>query len=440
MSSSYFNEGLASQQVVGPMQEKKFKDTSKRYYQKYGSLTDKQKKRAGSKEEFIAKKQELGLKGVNVEKDTKTRMAGDALNQMRSREKDGVTNSKKYNENTVDQMNQQVYGVENINDFDAAASGAGAGKNINRLSNTDIKGLQKEGGFSRKEILQYVEDNPDVDASGKKAQKLLGRYKDRIAANQKEKESASTNPVETTPTPEPVAPPATAPEPTPTTPNPTPNLTPNPTPNPTPNLTPNPTPNPTPEDTNPTPSPGAEINAPVSSSTGNVKSRQDASIVGDNNSINQETNIDNSSTVYGGSSRIFNYTGGSNPATDTPVSAATMGGFYDVDDSASANASRLDRQIGQNQDAQKYWQQNAASIAADAIRTASANTSINPDAIDERLVNSEQDSFDRATLMGANIFGDMAAYGGAPTFKPAKPPKPVEQPDFEGMYDKYTNF
>ena len=419
MSSSYFSEDPTSQQVVGPMQDKKLKDTSKRYYQKYGSLTDKQKKRAGNKEEFMAKKQELGLKGVNVENDTKTRMAGDALNQMRSREKDGVTNSKKYNEGTVDQINQQVYGVENINDFDAAASGRGAGKNTNRLSNTDIKGLQKEGGFSRKEILQYVEDNPDVDASGKKAQKLLGRYKDRIAANEKEKESAATNPVETTPTPDPVAPPAPTPEPTPPTPA---------------------TPNPTPEATNPTPSPGTGINAPVSGSTGNVDSSQDASIVGDNNSINQETTIDNSSRVYGGSNRIFDYTGGSNPATDTPVSAATMGGFYDVDDSASANASRLDRQIEQNQDAQKYWQQNASSIAADAIKMASANTSINPDAIDERLAKSEQDSFDRAAQMGANIFGDMAAYGGAPTFKPAKPPKPVEQPDFQGFYDNYTNF
>ena len=72
-------------------------DISKRYYQKYSDLTPEQRERAGSRAEFRAKKQELGLKGINVEKDTKTRMAGDALNEMRTRGKEGVKEGNNYN-------------------------------------------------------------------------------------------------------------------------------------------------------------------------------------------------------------------------------------------------------------------------------------------------------------------------------------------------------
>ena len=412
MSQVYQGAGATQGQNLQPdTPPEKDKDISKRYYQKYSSLTDKQKERAGSREEFAAKKQELGLKGVNVESDTKTRMAGDALNQMRSREKAGVTNPKKYNQGTVDQMNQQVYGVENINDFDATASGAGSGKNTNRLSKADIKGLRKEGGFSKKEILQYVEDNPDVDASGAKAQKLLGKYTDRIANKQKgEEEPSMTQPGEQPVRDEqPSTPPVTAePTPTPESPTPTPTA-------------------PTPEATTP---------APTSSTATGGQTGGTMNIGDFSGKVGGDLTYDNSTTNYGGSSRVFNYTPSGNPATDTPVSSATMGGMYDVDDSPAANNARLDRQSKQLQDSQKYWQKDAATIAQDTINLALANTSINPDAIDKRLVNSEQDSFDRAYQMGANIFGDMSANGGAPTFKPPKAPKPVEEPDFEAYGQK----
>ena len=358
---------------------------------KYADMSDKYKRRVNKKE-------------YNARKESQ-RMAGEALE----------------NGQTAEQYQQDSFKVDNLEDFDARRAGKGSalgsknapegqmGRGRNRLSKSDARGLMEQG-FSAEEIQKHAsgQEGKDDFIFGKSAQKFLQR---KIAEVQSD---GPDEPVYTRPI-----------------------LTPTPAPAPTP--TPTPAPTPTPEATNPTPSPGTGINAPVSGSTGNVESTHDASIVGNNNNLIQETTIDNSSRVYGGSNRIFNYTGGSNPATDTPVSAATMGGFYDVDDSASANASRLDRQIGQNKDAQKYWQQNASSIAADAIKMASANTSINPDAIDERLVKSEQDSFDRATQMGANIFGDMAAYGGAPTFKPAKPPKPVEQPDFQGFYDNVTS-
>ena len=75
--------------------------------------------------------------------------------------------------------------------------------------------------------------------------------------------------------------------------------------------------------------------------------------VGGNNSGNIDASVDNSK-YYGGSSRTFNYTpskgndGNPEGLYDTPVSKATMGGFYDVDDSPAANQKFLDFYIDNN--------------------------------------------------------------------------------------------
>ena len=379
-----------------------------RYYQKYSQLTDKQKKRAGSKADFIQRKQELGLKGVNVKKDTKTRMAGDALNQMRSRGREGVKEGSKYNQETVNSMNQQVYGVKNINDFDASASGRGSLNNENRLSKADIKGLRREGGFNRKQILEYVENNPEVASDGQAAQNLLNKYKDNIAARKaKNEEKEVVEPVqETTQT--------------------------------------------TPVDTSPTQDQEtiASVEGDNSNAAGGQQVNTEAGggtianqISGNNNTISNNQNIDNSvdnTRSYGGSTRIFNYTGGSNAATDTPVSAATMAGFYDVDDSPAANASRLDRQIDQNRQGQQYYS-NTSNIAQGAIDRAINNRFIDPRSLDERIAARTQNSFDQSTLMSNNIFGDMFAVKPV-NYNSPKDPEKVEQPDFEEMYGTYTKF
>ena len=373
-------------------------DISKRYYQKYRDLTPEQRERAGSKAEFGAKRKELGLKGINVEKDTKTRMAGDALNEMRTRGKEGVEEGNNYNQGTVDSMNQQVYGVENINDFDASASGRGSLNNENRLSKADIKGLRKEGGFNRKQILQYVEDNPDVASDGQAAQNLLNRYKDKIAAKQANNEDKEPDqPVQET-APTPVA-----------------------------------------EQEGPQ-AIGDNSNAagPQNAETATGGGTQQTAIAGDNNTVTNNQAIDNSRT-YGGSTRTFNYQSSGNPATDTPVSAATMAGFYDVDDSPAANAGRLDRQIDQNRQNQQFYEQNTAGIAQRAIDNASANSYIDPAALDKRIAQREQYSRDSATAMGSNIFGDLFAFK-PPTWKSPKAPEEVEQPDFNQMYETYTQF
>ena len=356
---------------------------------KYADMSDKYKRRVNKKE-------------YNARKESQ-RMAGEALE----------------NGQTAEQYQQDSFKVDNLEDFDARRAGKGSalgsknapegqmGRGRNRLSKSDARGLMEQG-FSAEEIQKHAsgQEGKDDFIFGKSAQKFLQR---KIAKVQSD---GPDEPVYTRPTP-------------------------TPTPAPTPTPTPAPTPTPTPEATNPTPSPGTGINAPVSGSTGNVESSQDASIVGENNSIYQETNIDNSNTVYGGSSRIFNYTGGSNPATDTPVSAATMGGFYDVDDSPAANAARVDRQVDQNRQNQQYYKESTSGIAQRAIDNAAANAYIDPAALDKRVSAGAQNMFDMSTVMGANIFGDMFA-NGAPKWKSPKPAKPVEQPNFN--VDDLTNF
>ena len=85
----------------------------------------------------------------------------------------------------------------------------------------------------------------------------------------------------------------------------------------------------------------------------------DSGITGDNNtitnmvdnSINQTTtDMSDNRRYYGGSSRTFNYSGGDGLSKlyDTPVSTATMAGYYDVDDSPAAAASFMDRYIDMN--------------------------------------------------------------------------------------------
>ena len=323
------------------------------------------------------------------------------------------------------------YTVKKIENFDLAAGGAGAKKGTNRLSAQDMKRLNEQGGFSKQEIVDYAENTDFGDgpgASGGKAQALLSKYKDAIKANQ-EKE----------PTPEPVTP--------------------------KPEVTPTPTPEPTEEKKIPvgggmmgddsfytSQDQEQETEVVASGDDSNAAGGQQVNtapgggaisnqVAGDNNKIDNTLNIDNSvdnSRAYGGSSRVFNYQSSGNPATDTPVSAATMGGFYDVDDSPAANAARVDRQSDQNTELQKKYS-DTSSIAQGAIDNAAENAYIDPAALDKRVSASAQNMFDMSTVMRANIFGDMFA-AKPPTWNSPKEPEKVETPDFSKLYKTYTEF
>ena len=287
------------------------------------------------------------------------------------------------------------YTVKKIENFDLAAGGAGAKKGTERLSAQDIKRLRKQGGFSRQEIVDYAENHDFGDgpgASGGKAQALLGKYKDAIKAKKAEKAEGEVS--------EPVVEAAPAPAPTPVA-----------------------------QETEGSAAIGDNSNAagPQEAETAAGGGTQQNIQSGDGNiSVNQQA-IDNSRT-YGGSTRFFNYQGSGDQATDTPVSAATMGGFYDVDDSPAANAARVDRQSDQNTELQKKYEN--PSFAQTAIDNAAANAYIDPAALDKRVSAGAQNMFDMSTQMGANIFGDMFA-NGAPKWNSPKPAKPVEQPNFK---------
>lgn len=101
------------------------------------------------------------------------------------------------------------------------------------------------------------------------------------------------------------------------------------------------------------------INSPISQAN-------PQSVQGNNNQVSQDNSItqtvdnsvdnsDNSRRFYGGSTRTFNYKGGDGESKlyDTPVSSATMGGFYDVDDSPAASQKFMDMYIDSNRLAQR---------------------------------------------------------------------------------------
>ena len=184
--------------------------------------------------------------------------------------------------------------------------------------------------------------------------------------------------------------------------------------------------------------------------TQNITQDNDISnnISGDNNVVNN--NQDNSVRNYGGDNRslVINtsntgiqggrrYGTGLTETLDGVATAGTLSGFYDVDDSPAGRAKRLDQNVTMARDnAKKY---SNVDYSANSIANARRNSYINPQKLDERIKARENYSRSKATVMGGNIFGDMFNFN-TPDWKSAKPGKPVESPDFEGMYNKYTDF
>ena len=127
-------------------------------------------------------------------------------------------------------------------------------------------------------------------------------------------------------------------------------------------------------------------------------------IDGDNNKVFNHQ--DNSVRNYGGSQRTFVYQGGSGGSAyeDTPVSAATMGGFYDVDDSPAAQAQFNDMYKDFNKD-------NGTRFAGQAMATVDMfdmdARSYTPEAMETWLGKSEQYSYDKADEQTAQVFGDI---------------------------------
>ena len=142
-----------------------------------------------------------------------------------------------------------------------------------------------------------------------------------------------------------------------------------------------------------------------------------STVTGDNNNVN--ISQDNSVRQYGGSNKSFVYNASSNGKNymDTPVSAATMGGFYHDEDSPAKSASFVDRYTTMNTDYQKRFAN--TNFAQQAITKASQNKAVDVGALDQRVNDRAKANRARSSSMAGDIFGDMFNYKPA-EFNPAK--------------------
>ena len=123
----------------------------------------------------------------------------------------------------------------------------------------------------------------------------------------------------------------------------------------------------------------------------------------------------------------------------TPASDATLSGAYAPDNSTEATINRMSQYSTHNDSVQGKYAERASNIASKARKDAKENAYVNPEALDKRIGMRSQMHRDQSTIQGSKIFGDLFGMEG-PDWNTADKAKPVEKPDFEEMYDKYTDF
>ena len=310
-----------------------------------------------------------------------------------------------------------IFSPKNLYDFELDARGAGSEKGTNRLSRYDLKNLRKQGGYSREALIDYADnfvtrgfDDNDKGYGGKAAS-LLDRWKAQLKSEPKSKTEA---PVTEDPA------------------------------------------NSAPVSTNPS-MPEQSVSNGSGGSGGNMSPNQNVNqdnditttIDGNNNEITNaqdnsitQNNIDNSDNrrFYGGGSRTFNYRGGDGESRlyDSPVSMATMGGYYDVDDSPSANAKFVDMYTdlnNQNQRASdKYYKANGTfNYSSDESRA------FDPVSMMNRIDEAPQRSYDRADREAGLLFGDMWKWKNTlPRWQMPTPGAPIES-NVEEIAEEYTD-
>ena len=185
----------------------------------------------------------------------------------------------------------------------------------------------------------------------------------------------------------------------------------------------------------PTPAPTGTTPAPITGGPGNtqgVNQDNDVTINGDGNQVNQDNSvtqtIDNS-VNYGDDIRNFSYNGskgaGDGANYDTPASMATMGGFYDVNDSAGATQQFLGKYIHGNNLAQKGMRDSYdARTDTDYKTQADSVNQFNPQAMQERIDREPLINRARSTVDFAKLFGDVDNW--QMPWTPTTAPKPIE--------------
>ena len=207
--------------------------------------------------------------------------------------------------------------VDYLNNYDRKARGAGSSKGTDRFSALDIRHVHdaaKDFGVDKydaaDQVLQYARRNEDNTRMGGTARSQLDKLRSMLKDRPEDEPTTHPDPVE------------------------------------------EPKPEPTPE-----PKPGqggggqqtGNVRGGNNSIASPISQDNDVAIRGNQNQVNQDNSItqtidsrdqSDNRRWYGGSSRTLNYRGGDGESRlyDTPVSMATMGGYYDVDDSPSAAA------------------------------------------------------------------------------------------------------
>lgn len=122
----------------------------------------------------------------------------------------------------------------------------------------------------------------------------------------------------------------------------------------------------------------------------------------------------------------------------TPVSAATMAGFYQPSDSPAAAAKRTAMHSELNRGRQEKYENVGSDIAAKYIKAASQTKTIDTKALNAQLAASPEYNFAQSDLITAQTFGDIWKGNGPEWIQPDGFVKP-EQPDFEDMYDNISD-
>ena len=147
---------------------------------------------------------------------------------------------------------------------------------------------------------------------------------------------------------------------------------------------------------------GSSDNVPGNGQAVNQNNDIKSNVTGNDNTVINEQ--DNSIRNYGGDNRSFTYNGNGS-SSDSPVSAATMSGFYDVDDSPAAQAKFNDMYTTMNRDNQKRYAGEGMKMFA-KYGNLDAREYTNQ-SMDNQLGKSIQYSYDRSDRQTGHVFGDI---------------------------------
>ena len=128
----------------------------------------------------------------------------------------------------------------------------------------------------------------------------------------------------------------------------------------------------------------------------------------------------------------------------TPMMDRVLNGYYEIDDSTDRNNARVNSQIDNFRTrAERY---DADDVVQTAIDNGKRNSFINIKELDNRVQSREMYNNARADVSRSEIFGDVWKNqytdnsSSRQPWQTATPGKDIETPDFEEMFERYTNF